>query len=108
MAILLDMKTCRKGHDYDSSKSQCPECQRIWKAENIEKVREARRKHMRKWTALNPDLGYDRVAELVDRGVTRAFVPHGLGHSLGVTVHDVGMKLRPPRGATLRCGSSKA
>jgi Xaa-Pro dipeptidase len=37
------------------------------------------------------------AAELVDRGVTRALLPHGLGHSLGVTTHDVGMKLRPPR-----------
>jgi len=37
------------------------------------------------------------AGELVDRGITRVFLPHGLGHSLGVTVHDVGMKLRPPR-----------
>ncbi len=36
-------------------------------------------------------------AELVDRGVTRALFPHGLGHSLGVVTHDVGMKPRPPR-----------
>jgi Xaa-Pro dipeptidase len=35
--------------------------------------------------------------ELVERGVTRALFPHGLGHSLGICVHDVGMKLRPPR-----------
>lgn len=35
--------------------------------------------------------------ELVARGVTRALFPHGLGHSLGVTVHDVGMKPQPPR-----------
>jgi Xaa-Pro dipeptidase len=42
-------------------------------------------------------IGRARPEELVDRGVTRALFPHGLGHSLGVTVHDVGMKLRPPR-----------
>jgi Xaa-Pro dipeptidase len=36
-------------------------------------------------------------AELVDRGITRALFPHGLGHSLGVVTHDVGMKPRPPR-----------
>lgn len=35
--------------------------------------------------------------ELVERGITRALFPHGLGHSLGVCVHDVGMKQRPPR-----------
>jgi Xaa-Pro dipeptidase len=45
------------------------------------------------------ELGIGRAPpeELVDRGATRALFPHGLGHSLGVTVHDVGMKLRPPR-----------
>jgi Xaa-Pro dipeptidase len=42
-------------------------------------------------------IGRGSADELVDRGVTRALFPHGLGHSLGVTVHDVGMKLRPPR-----------
>jgi Xaa-Pro dipeptidase len=36
-------------------------------------------------------------AELVDRGITRALFPHGLGHSLGIVTHDVGMKPRPPR-----------
>ena len=35
--------------------------------------------------------------ELVARGVTRAFYPHGLGHSLGLQVHDVGCGLQPPR-----------
>ncbi|HTR55367.1 MAG TPA: Xaa-Pro dipeptidase [Kofleriaceae bacterium] len=45
------------------------------------------------------DLGLAKASagELVDRGITRALFPHGLGHSLGVCVHDVGMKLRPPR-----------
>ena len=38
-----------------------------------------------------------RPEELVARGVTRAVFPHGLGHSLGITVHDAGMKPRPPR-----------
>ncbi len=44
-------------------------------------------------------LGTASADELVDRGVTRALFPHGLGHSLGVCVHDVGMKPRPPRPA---------
>lgn len=42
-------------------------------------------------------IGRGSVEELVERGVTRALFPHGLGHSLGVTVHDAGMKPRPPR-----------
>jgi len=45
------------------------------------------------------ELGIARASadELVAKGVTRALFPHGLGHSLGVTVHDVGMKPHPPR-----------
>jgi Xaa-Pro dipeptidase len=35
--------------------------------------------------------------ESVARGVTRAFYPHGLGHSLGLQTHDVGCGLRAPR-----------
>lgn len=42
-------------------------------------------------------IGKASADELVDKGVTRALFPHGLGHSLGVTVHDVGMKPRAPR-----------
>jgi Xaa-Pro dipeptidase len=35
--------------------------------------------------------------EAVATGVTRAFYPHGLGHSLGLQTHDVGCALRQVR-----------
>jgi Xaa-Pro dipeptidase len=35
--------------------------------------------------------------ELVASGATRIVLPHGLGHSLGLVVHDVGCRLVPPR-----------
>ncbi len=35
--------------------------------------------------------------ELVASGVTRVFLPHGLGHSLGLQCHDVGCALVKPR-----------
>lgn len=41
-----------------------------------------------------PRLSHD---ELVGGGVTRAFYPHGLGHALGLQVHDVGCALVKPR-----------
>jgi Xaa-Pro dipeptidase len=34
--------------------------------------------------------------ELVDGGVTRKLLPHGLGHSLGLQTHDVGCALMKP------------
>ena len=37
------------------------------------------------------------IDEAVASGVTRAFYPHGLGHSLGLQTHDVGCALRPAR-----------
>jgi Xaa-Pro dipeptidase len=37
------------------------------------------------------------VEAIVAAGVTRAFYPHGLGHSLGLQTHDVGCGLRTPK-----------
>jgi Xaa-Pro dipeptidase len=46
-------------------------------------------------------LGIARGApeDLVDQRVTQAFFPHGLGHHLGLQVHDVGGKLAGPDGS---------
>lgn len=35
-------------------------------------------------------------SELVEKGVTRKFLPHGLGHSLGLQTHDVGCRNTEP------------
>jgi Xaa-Pro dipeptidase len=45
------------------------------------------------------DLGIASASEdeLVGSGATRHFLPHGLGHSLGIQVHDVGCRPREPR-----------
>ena len=34
--------------------------------------------------------------EALDRGITRTFLPHGLGHLLGLQVHDAGGRLEAP------------
>lgn len=38
--------------------------------------------------------------EALDRGVTRAFFPHGVGHHLGIQVHDVAGRQASPDGGT--------
>lgn len=41
------------------------------------------------------------VEEMVRAGVTAAFFPHGLGHQLGLQVHDVGGFMQDERGTAL-------
>ena len=45
------------------------------------------------------DVGIAKLSagELVASGITRAFFPHGLGHSLGLQCHDVGCALLRPK-----------
>jgi Xaa-Pro dipeptidase len=42
-------------------------------------------------------VAHGSVDEMVASGVTRAFYPHGLGHSLGLQTHDVGCSIRLAR-----------
>ena len=46
------------------------------------------------------DVGIIRIegAQALERGLTKAFFPHGLGHFLGIQVHDVAGHQREPAG----------
>ncbi len=46
-------------------------------------------------------IGRATPEELLERGVTRTFLPHGIGHHLGLQVHDVGGHQRDPDGGVL-------
>lgn len=51
-------------------------------------------------SAILRELGIARelsVEEIDAKGISRAFYPHGLGHSLGLQTHDVGCALAKPR-----------
>jgi len=54
----------------------------------------------RRVAALLHDLGVFKVSaeEAFERGLTAAFFPHGLGHHLGLQVHDVGGHQKGPDG----------
>jgi len=47
------------------------------------------------------DLIHCSAEEAVASGVTQVFLPHGIGHLLGLEVHDVGGLLRAPEGGEI-------
>lgn len=48
------------------------------------------------------DIAKGDADSLVERGVTRPFFPHGVGHYLGAQVHDVGGKISDEKGTPIR------
>jgi Xaa-Pro dipeptidase len=50
---------------------------------------------------VDADLASGAPETLLETGVTSAFFPHGLGHLLGIQVHDVGGHMASENGATI-------
>jgi len=47
------------------------------------------------------DFIYCDAEEALDSGVSSVFLPHGIGHLLGLQVHDVGGRLQSPQGGEI-------
>src|SRR5439155_17248113 len=64
-------------------------CEGVVVGKPYEELHEEAHRHV---GAILSDLGIAKVGaeEAVAGGLSRAFFPHGLGHSLGLTCHDVG------------------
>jgi Xaa-Pro dipeptidase len=50
---------------------------------------------------VDADIATGSAATLIETGVTAAFLPHGLGHLLGVQVHDVGGFMQSESGTVI-------
>ena len=50
---------------------------------------------------VDAELATGEAGTLVDTGVTSAFMPHGIGHLLGIQVHDVGGFMENETGTTI-------
>jgi Xaa-Pro dipeptidase len=71
-------------------------CAEVQVGKPYEELHESAHRHVGR---ILSDLGVVRAGpeEAVAAGLTRAFFPHGLGHSLGLTCHDVGCAEIKPR-----------
>lgn len=76
-------------------KLQVAVCAKVWPGRPYEELHNEAHSMLAE-LLLESGLCTGSASALVDEGVTRAFFPHGLGHSLGLQVHDVGCRLQPP------------
>lgn len=116
-ALLIDAGARTRGYASDITRSHAaPSCDRRFVAlrDGMERLqqelcREVRpgtpfgdlhRQAHRKIASLLTESGILKgdPAEAEAKGLTRPFLPHGLGHHLGLQVHDVGGHLKDPEG----------